>query len=170
MMQRGKSSSIRLAAEMALIVLAATAIGIAWNHRLLYNAWTGRAPAAGHSAPAASALLDIPLPLGLMQAKELYDRNEALFVDARDFRSFSSGHIQKAVSLPAGTSDIRIPIFIDSVPLATTLVVYCNGYDCRDSRDLGTKLLKAGYRKVYVFEGGWPEWHDAGFPAGGSSS
>ncbi len=44
------------------------------------------------------------------------------------------------------------------------LVVYCSGYDCHDSRDLATRLLAAGYRTVYVFEGGYPEWRDAGYP------
>jgi len=160
----------KAAADMALIVLAAAAIGIAWNRRLLYNAWTGRAPAAGQSAPATSPQSGIPLPIGLMQVREVYERKEALFVDARDAGTFAAGHIRGAVSIPVGYSDVRLPVFAASVPTATTLVVYCNGFGCRDSRDLGAKLLKAGYSKVYVFEGGWPEWRDAGLPAERGSS
>jgi 3-mercaptopyruvate sulfurtransferase SseA len=30
--------------------------------------------------------------------------------------------------------------------------------------DLGSRLLEAGYRKVFVFLGGYPEWRDAGYP------
>jgi rhodanese-related sulfurtransferase len=159
-------SAGRIAADMALIVLASTAIGIAWNHRLLYNAWTGRVPATRQSAPAVSPQVDIPLPLGLLQAKGLYERKEALFVDAREAGTFAAGHIKGAVCLPVGDADVRLPLFAASVPTSSALVIYCNGYDCHDSRDLGAKLMRAGYRKVYVFEGGWPEWRDAGFPAG----
>jgi rhodanese-related sulfurtransferase len=164
MKRNGKSPYGGLATEMTLIVLAATAIGLAWNHRVLYRAWTGRAPAADQHVSTAALRPDIPLPLGLAQAKELYDRNEALFVDARDVRTFTEGHIRGAASLPVGDADSRLSDFIAGFPPATTLVVYCNGYDCRDSRELGAKLLKAGCRTVYVFEGGWPAWHDAGFP------
>jgi rhodanese-related sulfurtransferase len=44
------------------------------------------------------------------------------------------------------------------------LVIYCNGYGCPDSFDLGLRLIEAGYRDVRVFEGGLPEWRDAGLP------
>jgi rhodanese-related sulfurtransferase len=164
MMPGSNPTTGRVATDMAIIVLVAAAIGIAWNHRLLYNVWTGMVPAAGQSAPGATPQPDIPLPLGLIQARELDERKEALFVDARDAGAFAAGHIRGAVSLPVGDADARLPVFAASIPTVTTLVIYCNGYDCRDSRDLGAKLLKAGYRKVYVFEGGWPEWRDAGFP------
>jgi 3-mercaptopyruvate sulfurtransferase SseA len=44
------------------------------------------------------------------------------------------------------------------------LVLYCSGYGCPDSFDLGIILLAEGYRDVRVFEGGFPEWADAGLP------
>jgi rhodanese-related sulfurtransferase len=147
---------------MAAIVCMAVIVGIAWNHKLLHHAWTGQAPAGmtANGEPQA----DIPLPLGLMQVKELFDSKEALFVDARDAGTFAAGHIAGAVSLPLGEFEARLPRFGTTAPPKRLLVVYCNGYDCHDSRDLGARLLRAGYRTVYVFEGGYPEWRDAGYP------
>lgn len=152
----------KLLAEMTVIFLMAATLGIAWNHTLLFNAWTGKgAPGEAQTGG------NVPLPLGLMQVKELYDRNEATFVDARDDKSFATRHIRGAVSFPVGEFATQFPRFRAQAARTTTLVVYCNGYDCHDSRELGTRLLENGYRTVYVFEGGFPEWRDAGYPTAG---
>lgn len=158
------SSRKKLLGEMAAIFLVAATVGIAWNHALLYRAWTGDAPVARADGAPAHLQENLPLPLGLMQTKELYDRREALFVDARDAAAFAAGHIKGAVSLPVGEFAAGLPRFVARVKPDAALVVYCNGYDCHDSRDLGARLLRAGYRTVYVFEGGFPEWRDAGHP------
>jgi rhodanese-related sulfurtransferase len=153
----------KLLAEMAAIFLVAVAVGIAWNHSLLYRAWTGNASDAESARPEGN----IPLPLGLVQVKELYDRKGALFVDARDAAAFAAGHIEGAVSLPVGEFSVWLPRFNAQVKTSAMLVAYCNGYDCQDSRELAAKLLQAGYRTVFVFEGGFPEWRDAGYPTAG---
>jgi rhodanese-related sulfurtransferase len=154
-----------LLAEMAAILVTAALLGVAWNHKLLFQAWTGQAPTATRESAQTKA--EIVLPLGLMQVKELYDRNEALFIDARDAMTYAAQHIKEARSLPLVEIDAQLPRFIAEVPAAVTLVAYCNGYDCHDSRELGARLLRAGYRSVYVFEGGYPEWRDAGYPTEG---
>ena len=159
-----------LLAEMAVIFLIAAALGIAWNQKLLRQALTGKAPVGAPSGDSAHTQGNIPLPLGLMQVKELHDRKEALLVDARDETTFASGHIAGAISLPLGSADKILPRFKNSVPPERQLVVYCSGYDCHDSRDLATRLLQAGYRTVYVYEGGYPEWRDAGYPIAGGTN
>jgi len=45
-----------------------------------------------------------------------------------------------------------------------TLMLYCSGFGCPDSFDLGERLLAEGYLDVRVYEGGFPEWRDAGLP------
>ena len=135
--------------EMACIILVASALGIAWNYRLLASVWSGRAVA---TTPAPKLNTDqkgsTPLPLGLIQVKELYDRHEAILVDARDGAAFVAGHITGAYSLPVGEAETLSGRFRDQVPLATPVVAYCNGYDCHDSRELGEKLLGWGYGTV----------------------
>jgi rhodanese-related sulfurtransferase len=159
-----KSSSLKLGAELALIFLLSAAAGIAWNHQLLSDAWSGKAVQASQKSAPSTQQGTTPLPLGLMQVKELYDRKEALIVDARDNPSFAAGHISGALSLPLGEADAGLAAFRAKAPPTATIVVYCNGFDCPDSMDLGSRLLGAGYRKVFVFLGGYPEWRDAGYP------
>ena len=154
--------------EMACIILVASALGVAWNHRLLSSVWSGRAVAT--MAPKlTTGRKSTPLPLGLIQVKELYDRREAVLVDARDGAAFAAGHIAGAYSLPVGEAEARSGRFRERVPSSTTIVAYCNGYDCHDSRELGEKLVGWGYGTVYVFEGGYPEWRDAGYPTEGGT-
>jgi len=57
--------------------------------------------------------------------------------------------------------------FQGKVPLESILVIYCNGFGCHDSTVLGEKLLDKGYTQILVFEGGFPEWKDAGLPTEG---
>jgi rhodanese-related sulfurtransferase len=153
--------------EMACIFLVATAVGIAWNYRLLSSVWSGRVVATTTAPKLNPGQKNTPLPLGLIQVKELYDRHEAVLVDARDGAAFAAGHITGAHSLPVGEAEAQSGRFREQVPLSTPIVAYCNGYDCHDSRELGEKLLGWGYGTVYVFEGGYPEWRDAAYPTEG---
>lgn len=159
-----KRADIRgICIEMAVLVALAFAIGIAWNHRLLMNALTGQATAA---APAGAPQMAIPMPLGLMQVKELFDKREAVIIDARERNSFAAGHIKGATSMPLSEAESLIPEFSGRVPKSAILVAYCNGYACEDSVELGKKLIAAGYASVYYFDGGLPAWRDAGYPLG----
>ncbi len=154
----------KLLTEMAVIFLAAAAFGIAWNYRLLVNAWSGKSVVSAPAPAPAAGEAPIPLPLGLQQVKELYDRNEAIIVDARDRGTFAEGHIKGAVSLPVGEVEGQLTRFREKAPPTATIVIYCNGYSCHDSKTLADRLISAGWRQVFVFEGGYPEWRDAGFP------
>jgi rhodanese-related sulfurtransferase len=155
--------------EMLCLLLAATLLGIAWNHRLLYGVWTGQLVSTAAGPDHRSGQENMPLPVGLMQVKELYDRHEAVLVDARDGAAFAAGHITGATSLPVGEAEAERIRFMERVSFSTLIVVYCNGYDCHDSRELAERLVKWGYRTVYVFEGGYPEWRAAGNPISGDA-
>ena len=153
-----------LAREILIIASISAAIGLAWNHRLLHSVWTGQSISSGKESAPPVARQTTPLPLGLMQIKELFDRNEAVIVDARSLKDFTAGHIKGAIHLPLGEASARLDAFSRRTPKNAFLVIYCNGFDCHDSRNLGDILLKAGYNQVYVYEGGFPEWRDAGYP------
>jgi rhodanese-related sulfurtransferase len=164
-----KTSFKKLFFEMTLIILLAIAIGITWNFRLLRDAYTGKTSATT-AAPIVSATpTAVLIPAGLAQVKELYEKKEAVFVDARESSVYSQGHIRGATSLPLAELDAALPGFTDKVPYETSLVIYCNGYGCHDSKDLGNKLIQKGYRQILIFEGGYPEWKDAGFPIEGAN-
>ncbi len=152
--------------EMAVIVMVASVIGLIWNHKMLYGVWSGKALSAT-SSTASTESAALPIPAGIAQAKFLYDNKQAVFVDARDETAFSQSRIKGAVSLPVGKFEAELARFKNRVPLSDTLLVYCNGYGCNDSMTVGKKLLSNGYRQVLVFEGGYPEWKDAGYPLEG---
>lgn len=164
-----KNDARRLAVDMAAIILVAAVAGMSWNHRLLLDLWHGRAIQEQKASPQApdakpGGVLPMVLPLGLMQVKELFDTKEALIVDARDRETYRKGHIRGAASLPLGEADRLMPDFAARTPKERLIVVYCGGYDCHDSKAIGERLIAAGFGQVFVFEGGYPEWRDAGYP------
>jgi rhodanese-related sulfurtransferase len=156
----------RLLAEAGLLLALAVIVGVGWNFRVLKNAWSGLATAV-NAAPNAESKISIPLPLGLIQVKELFDKKEATIIDARDRHAFAAGHIKGAISLPLTEAATMVPEFTSRVPKSASLVIYCNGYACEDSVELGKKLLAAGYSTVYYFDGGLPAWRDAKYPMAG---
>ncbi len=101
----------------------------------------------------------------LVEAEEKW-RDGVSFVDARaeDFYRFE-GHIKGAVSLPYedfAESFERVEKLLPSRELE--IVCYCSGYGCEESVELAKLLNAKGYGRVYIYEGGWPEWSEAGLP------
>lgn len=159
-----RAELVRLMVEIGIIVLLSVIIGLSWNYRLLSTVRTAsKTTSVPVSTPPGMA---IPLPLGLMQVKELYDKKGAVMVDARDRNAYGAGHIRGAMSLPLTEASSLVPELIGRVPKDAVLVIYCSGYACEDSVDLGKQLLAAGYRTVYYFDGGFPAWLDAKYPVG----
>ena len=97
-------------------------------------------------------------------AKVLFDRGEALFVDARSADTFAEGHIQGAFSLPAGEFETRLYQFSSAYEPDRPMVVYCSGRECRDSHKVAKLLIELGYHKVQVFIDGYPAWVAKGYP------
>lgn len=151
----------RILLEAVLLAALGASIGLAVNHRLVSDAFAGRiaAPAAAATTPVAQA----PQPVLLAEVRKLASAG-AVLVDARDGALYADGHLSGARSLPLGEVDAWLPAFRQQTDAGKILVVYCNGYGCPDSFDLGVRLMQAGYHDVRVFEGGLPEWRDAGLP------
>lgn len=101
-------------------------------------------------------------PVHLDTAKILQALPGVLFVDARPANAFRRGRIPGAVNFPDMEFSDRIAAFRDSVPFDRSLVVYCDGIECRASEALAKDLAAAGYRYIHLFFGGWIEWRDAG--------
>lgn len=141
-----------------MIALFGMLAGLIVNHRVVLDAFSGRLAAAPPvSAPAAR----LPQPALLAEVRELIAAG-ALPVDAREAPLYAEGHLPGAYSLALGELEAGLADFRRSVDVGRTLVIYCSGYGCPDSFDLGVQLLEAGYHDVRVYEGGFPEWRDAG--------
>jgi rhodanese-related sulfurtransferase len=100
----------------------------------------------------------------IVEAKEIYDRGVALFVDARTKDDYDDGHIKGAISLPVGQFDLLIDEFLENYPADTAIVTYCSGKECDDSHKLAQFLLEMGYTTVRVFIDGYPGWVSEGYP------
>lgn len=103
-----------------------------------------------------------PRLISLSQAYELY-REKILFVDARDPEEYEDGHIAGAVNLPLFHME-KYMGNLSSVDKNEPIVTYCEGADCDMSIRLGNELFSKGYKKVFVFFGGWEEWQKANYP------
>jgi len=163
-----KNTNKKLFYEMTVIVLLAVTIGIIWNYRMLREISTGKASVVKSTPEVAGVPTTTLIPAGLAQIKELFDTKNAVFIDARESSVFQQSHIQGATSLPLATLESTLPAFLKKVPYETNLVIYCGGYGCHDSKNLGEKLLQQGFRQIFIFEGGYPEWKDAGYPVAGA--
>jgi rhodanese-related sulfurtransferase len=145
----------------ALVILAVgVLVGLSAHHRLLLDVFAGRVatplPTAASEGP-----LPLPVPVDLAGVRAALQKG-ALAVDARLPERYREGHLPGARSLPWAEVEEGLPAFLAQVPKERRLILYCSGYGCPDSFDLGVRLLAAGYRDVLVFEGGFPAWQDAG--------
>jgi rhodanese-related sulfurtransferase len=97
-------------------------------------------------------------------AKYMFDRDEALFVDARSQNDYDNGHIPGAVSFPVGRFEERIESFLNRYPAEQPIVTYCSGRTCEDSHNLAQFLSDVGFTNVRVFIDGFPGWEAEGYP------
>ena len=104
-------------------------------------------------------ILVAPVMIDLELAKKMYDLG-ILFIDARDEDEYSESHISGAILEPAIAGELT-----DVSSSEKPLISYCSGGHCELSFDLAVELMEEwNYEKVFVFEGGLPEWEDAGYP------
>ena len=162
----------RILLEALIICSLATAVGLSLNFSMVMNAFTGKtvaAPKTAKSATPSDSTVSAPVAVAYPDPIELDEIDEllaegALLIDARNSADYAKSHLAGAVSLPLGELPERLVGFIAAVPKDRVLIAYCNGFGCPDSFDLGVILLKEGFQEVRAFEGGYPEWRDAGRP------
>ncbi|MBH31565.1 MAG: hypothetical protein CMG71_06190 [Candidatus Marinimicrobia bacterium] len=115
---------------------------------------------AADSLISETTMLFQPVMIDLSIAKEFFDRG-VLFVDARDEKEFRDGHIAGAKLAPANPGEI-LKWTTEDDPVVT----YCGGGECDLSMALAVELMGEdwAFSKVFVFDGGLPEWKDARYP------
>ncbi len=159
----------RVLLEAVVLVTFAAAAGMSLNYSMVMNAFSGRNVVSLPQKTAQSPEEKLPVPVDYEELDELLAAG-ALLVDARDRNLYNDAHLPGALPLPLGEVDARLDDFGKRVPRDTPLIIYCNGFGCPDSFDLGVRLLAEGYQQVQVYEGGFPEWRDRGrqLESGGS--
>jgi rhodanese-related sulfurtransferase/ABC-type phosphate/phosphonate transport system substrate-binding protein len=96
----------------------------------------------------------------------------ATYVDTRTDAEFKAGHVAGAILVPYGEKSAKEADFDpaqDKFEVAklgpdknAELIFACNGPECWKSFKASHAAVKAGYKKVYWFRGGFPEWRTSG--------
>ncbi|MCJ7774006.1 MAG: rhodanese-like domain-containing protein [Desulfobacterales bacterium] len=120
-------------------------------------------------AVSAKSKLDLPylneLEIKDIQtAKQIFDKGNVVFVDARVYEDYAEGHIKGAISLPVNRFDEMIQDFLEDYPFSQQIVTYCSGRECEDSHYLAEKLIHMGYTETKIFIDGYPGWEEKGYP------
>jgi rhodanese-related sulfurtransferase len=103
-----------------------------------------------------------PLAIKIDKAYQLFKQG-VKFIDARMPEEYSEGHIKGAINIPFD-GDESYRSVLNSFSKDEILVTYCSGTDCDLSILLGDELFNKGFKKVYIFFGGWNDWLERGYP------
>ena len=101
--------------------------------------------------------------LTLSRARELYEAG-AVFIDTRSPEEYREGHIKNATHLYYVHVKEEWEESLADIDLDHPIVSYCSGEGCNSSFIVADYLERVGYGRVYIFDGGWPEWSAAGYP------
>jgi rhodanese-related sulfurtransferase len=148
----------RTASESLSLIIFATGVA------LLVNVFSP----AGIPVTRALPLTDLdPRYITPEDAKSRFDRGRTIFVDARKPDEFARGHIEGALGFDVTAFPARLSALAPLLPREASIVVYCGGTDCGQSRDLANRLEAVGYRRenIRIFRGGWKVWKANRWPS-----
>lgn len=94
------------------------------------------------------------------KARSLIETGEVLLIDAREREKFEKGHLPSAILLNQQEWGDLMFTHMDRLQEAMrqTVIVYCDGTDCRKSREVARQLRElVGLDPVYVLKGDWRE-------------
>lgn len=107
------------------------------------------------------------------KAKSLMDGG-AKMIDTRGANEYVEAHIKGAINVPYKEKSAKAADFdesLDSIDVSklptdknSAIITICNGSACWKSYKGAVAAIKAGYKKVYWFRGGYPEWKASGLP------
>jgi rhodanese-related sulfurtransferase len=147
---------------------------------------TGIAPfrpaaAAAEQAYAYVASLGIVTPVRLQGAqlvsadevRALIAKGGVVVVDTRSAREFGAEHIPDAVHAPYGEKSLKerdYDVSKDDLGAIAKLdhgkptIFLCNGAECWKSYKASREAVRMGFKTVYWFRGGMPEWRERSLP------
>jgi rhodanese-related sulfurtransferase len=146
--------------QAALLLVCAGLIGIATNT----IRGDGIALIGDWSALGVSVYQDDDLIISLEQARERFEKDTVLFVDARSAFEYQEGHIAGSLSLPLDQVETRYFDMIDRLYDKEMVITYCDGESCDLSHELAVFLQDMGVEQVRVLFNGWTVWQEAGLP------
>ncbi|MCF8108868.1 MAG: rhodanese-like domain-containing protein [Desulfohalobiaceae bacterium] len=104
------------------------------------------------------------LVIPLERARQLFEEEAAVFVDARAASQYQDGHIQGALNIPWQEADSYFMDVLERLESAQAIITYCDGESCDLSHELALFLKEMGFDNVQVLVNGWTVWKEAGLP------
>ena len=100
-----------------------------------------------------------PMVVDLEFSKYYFDQKSAI-----DPEDYNVSHIKNSINIPYDYFEDYEDL-INSLDESAVYIIYCSGGECSLSIDLADYLYNEKlFDQVLVFEGGWPEWEEAGYP------
>ena len=90
-------------------------------------------------------------------------KQKIIFIDARSPEEFAEGHIKDAINIPFYGSE-NYSKTINNLNKNNIIVTYCSGADCDIAELSGEELFEMGFKRIYVFIGGYDEWTKNNYP------
>jgi rhodanese-related sulfurtransferase len=94
--------------------------------------------------------------IDLRAALKLHDAG-ALFVDARDYSEYASGHIKRAMCVPASEASL-VRMNMAGIAKNRKIVVYCSDVECGRAHYIAAALMQNGFTEVVLYPEGWVKW------------
>lgn len=153
--------------KVIFIVLISFSIAIIFYFiRNQYNLfWTNNSVINNNNIPSSKDKnqINIIKLLNTEEAKDFFNRGDALFIDARDPWEYSEIHVYNSINIPEFNFNPNNPLlkFLDKNGIYIT---YCSANECDLSKKLATKLKNLGFNNVYVYTDGIEKWTEYRLP------
>jgi len=94
-------------------------------------------------------------------------------IDVRIAKEYQEKHIRGAISIPYNEKSLKDVAFDtaldewagpEKLDKNQPVIFQCNGPECWKSYKAARVALSKGFKTVYWFRGGYPEWEAAGLP------
>lgn len=89
-----------------------------------------------------------------------------IIIDARDPADYEAGHILGAMNVPESNFEQEFAELRTMLPKDQLYIVYCSGGACSQSHEVLARMHELGFEKLAIYEGGWQDWQENGFPTG----
>lgn len=95
------------------------------------------------------------------EVKEMLSSKEGILINSLTSIEYTIQHIPGSINIPLYEMDNNKNLPENK---STTLVFYCMGNSCLYSRKASIKAMELGYKNVFWFEGGIPDWYRFNYP------
>jgi rhodanese-related sulfurtransferase len=159
--EKSAVSECRTAARQAafgalILVIASTAVSIAWNS--LTDSGLLRNPThIAHIAARHSSSEDFP-SIASNEIDEILRAESAVIIDARYRFDYQKGHIPGALNFPVNATLADKREIFSKLAKNANIVVYCQSAACDYSEHVANELALAGYDHIHIYRDGYRDW------------